>query len=121
LTIILNNFISNGIRYFDPAKSLPFIEIRMVVDEKEAQITIEDNGIGIKEEEVENIFKMFYRASESSKGSGLGLFIVKESVDRLGGKITVASKLGKGTKFIVTLPNHYVIAEANGKLISANA
>ena len=67
-------------------------------------LQVSDNGIGIDERHLENIFKMFYRADEGSKGSGLGLYIVKETVDKLGGKIEVKSKSGEGTSFTITLP-----------------
>ncbi|MGC4022023.1 MAG: HAMP domain-containing sensor histidine kinase [Cyclobacteriaceae bacterium] len=52
------------------------------------------------------IFNMFYRASEQSDGSGLGLYIVKNAIEKLGGQIQVRSKIGEGTSFIITLPNH---------------
>ena len=65
-----------------------------------------DNGIGIEEGQLGNIFDMFYRASEISQGSGIGLYIVKGTVEKLGGKIEVKSKLAVGTTFSVCLPNN---------------
>jgi signal transduction histidine kinase len=67
-------------------------------------ITVEDNGRGIPAESMDKIFDMFYRATEDSKGSGLGLYIVKETVQKMGGKIHVKSALGAGTTFVLELP-----------------
>ena len=68
-------------------------------------ISFSDNGIGIDENDLTKIFEMFYRATEQSDGSGIGLYIVKNAVDKLGGKISVASKFGHGTRFSIILPN----------------
>ena len=65
---------------------------------------VKDNGQGIAEKHLDKIFNMFYRASEGGGGSGLGLYIVKETVDKLNGKIQVLSELGKGTSFSIVLP-----------------
>ncbi|MCI0750209.1 MAG: HAMP domain-containing histidine kinase, partial [Flammeovirgaceae bacterium] len=59
-----------------------------------------DNGIGIAEEYVEKIFRMFFRANADSKGSGLGLYIVKGVVEKLKGTLSVQSTLGEGTSFV---------------------
>jgi signal transduction histidine kinase len=64
---------------------------------------VEDNGQGIGAEHMPKLFNMFYRASADSKGSGLGLFIARETVDKLGGKIHVDSTLGQGSKFWFTV------------------
>ena len=69
------------------------------------QITIEDNGIGIKDEYLNKIYQIFYRADENAKGSGLGLYIVKNIIDRLGGEIKVNSEHGTGSCFTIILPN----------------
>ena len=63
-----------------------------------------DNGLGIAKEHVDKIFDMFYRASEQQSGSGLGLYIVKETIEKMNGTITVSSKLGEGSCFTVNLP-----------------
>jgi signal transduction histidine kinase len=67
-----------------------------------------DNGVGIDEDKVGNIFEMFYRASEVSEGSGLGLYIVKNAVERLKGSIEVESKRNYGTTFTIILPNEEI-------------
>ena len=67
-------------------------------------IKVKDNGIGISEEHHNNIYDMFYRAENSSGGSGLGLYIVKEMIGKLNGKIHFESNTGQGTTFILELP-----------------
>ena len=69
-------------------------------------LKFEDNGIGIQEEHLDHIYDMFYRANENSKGSGLGLYIVKETVEAMNGKVNVKSDLSTGTTFTVELPNN---------------
>ena len=72
---------------------------------KFATITFEDNGIGIIEEFQESIFNMFFRATELSEGSGIGLYIVKQAIEKLGGKVHVKSTPDQGSIFTVKLPN----------------
>ncbi|MFN7330946.1 MAG: sensor histidine kinase, partial [Bacteroidota bacterium] len=67
-------------------------------------ISVSDNGIGIDEAYQEKIFEMFFRATDKSKGSGLGLYIVAEVVKRMGGKLRVHSVPEIGSEFIVYLP-----------------
>ncbi|MGB4972321.1 MAG: HAMP domain-containing sensor histidine kinase, partial [Cyclobacteriaceae bacterium] len=106
IKIILNNLITNAIKYSDFSKSKPSIEIRASKEEDVAIIQVIDNGIGIKTEFVDKIFNMFYRATEKSTGSGLGLYIVSESIRKLKGTIDVASELGKGSTFTLRLPQN---------------
>ena len=68
------------------------------------RIYFEDNGSGIREEYLNKIFTMFYRANTQAEGAGLGLFIVREAIDKLHGSIEVSSVYGEGTTFVVTLP-----------------
>lgn len=103
IKVILNNLLSNAIRYANGRD--PRVEIDIRVDRKKADISIRDNGIGIEKEHIDKIFNMFYRAAETNVGSGLGLYIVKESVDRLNGEIELESEPGIGTKFNIILPN----------------
>ncbi|HET6253903.1 MAG TPA: HAMP domain-containing sensor histidine kinase [Puia sp.] len=105
LSIILNNLISNSIRYQNPEVTDPFVEICVEVSESAADILIRDNGIGIDKENQEKVFNMFYRVSTKSIGSGLGLYIVKETVEKLNGAIQLESQPGKGTEFKIRLPN----------------
>ncbi|HVD97996.1 MAG TPA: PAS domain S-box protein [Cytophagaceae bacterium] len=106
ISIFLNNFLSNAIKYQDPSKKKKsYVNIQVSVYKTHAVIAIEDNGVGIKKEYQSKIFNMFFRASENSFGSGLGLYIARQAVERLGGEIKVDSKLGFGTTFMINLPN----------------
>jgi len=106
LNIVLNNLISNAIRYQDPNAENPYVDIRVDTSDTETSIVIKDNGIGIQKENQEKIFDMFYRVSNKTAGSGLGLYIVKEAVDTLNGRIEVESEPGKGTSFNIRIPNN---------------
>lgn len=105
LAVVINNMVSNAFRYSSPHRRDPYLNIFVTVKGGQASITFEDNGQGIDKEHQADIFKMFYRASENSKGSGLGLYIVQESIDKLQGRVSVTSTLGQGTTFTVVLPS----------------
>jgi signal transduction histidine kinase len=68
-------------------------------------IEVSDNGVGIIETYQDNVFDIFFRASDNSEGSGLGLYIVKKAIEKLQGKIELKSRHLKGTTFTITLPN----------------
>lgn len=106
LSVILNNLISNSIKYRDPNKEKPFINIEINVTPKAVNIYFEDNGIGIPPDLLGKVFDMFFRATERSEGAGLGLYIVKETVDKLNGTISAESNYGDGTIFKIEIPNH---------------
>lgn len=105
ISIILNNLISNAFKYHDKNKKNHFLNVFIAVDDKNVIIDIEDNGIGIKEEYIDKVFDMFHRATTLSTGSGMGLYIVKETIEKLKGSIHVTSEFEIGTKFSITLPN----------------
>lgn len=105
LLILFNNIISNAVRYRDTWKEDSFIKVAIRTTPQKAIITFADNGIGIAPEYIESVFKMFFRASADSKGSGLGLYIVKGVIDKLNGIIQVKSDLGVGTTFTIEIPN----------------
>lgn len=105
LSLILNNLISNAIKYSDPAKETSFLHITIRLDEEKASLTFRDNGIGIEKSYIEKVFNMFFRATEKNEGAGLGLYIVKEAVEKLGGTIELESQMSKGTVFKIELPN----------------
>lgn len=102
LKIVLNNLISNAIKYSDWEKDESYVSITCQTLPHKVIITIKDNGIGIGEEHQSKIFTMFYRATEQSQGSGLGLYIVKEMVEKMHGQITIESEVKKGTTFRIT-------------------
>jgi signal transduction histidine kinase/ligand-binding sensor domain-containing protein len=105
LEIVLFNLISNAIKYHNTNQASPLISIRVSHTSDRCLIDVEDNGWGIDKQHQENIFKMFYRADEKSTGSGLGLFIAKEAVEKLKGNLTVQSTPGKGSVFRINIPS----------------
>ncbi len=105
ISMVLNNLISNSLKYADLDKTPPFLRVEVNISKKEVVIEVIDNGEGIRPDLVSKIFDMFYRATQNSSGSGLGLYIVKEVVQKLGGEIEVSSDLGQGTRFKVRVPN----------------
>lgn len=102
LKVILNNIISNSIRYRNGKD--PVIKVDVKIKEKRVQLSIEDNGKGIAAEHLNNVYKMFYRATDDGAGSGLGLYIVKEAIDKLNGSINITSKEGLGTTVWLDIP-----------------
>lgn len=105
ISVVINNLISNAIKYADPSKEQPEITVNISVADSMAIIEVADNGIGIEEQHLDRIFTLFYRATSSTTGSGLGLYIIKETVEKLGGYITINSKKGKGTIIKITIPD----------------
>ncbi|MEM6359722.1 MAG: MASE1 domain-containing protein [Bacteroidota bacterium] len=103
LKVIFNNLISNAIRYSNGKD--PHIKIIGDIDDTIAKITVTDNGKGIPKKHLKNVFKMFYRATEDNAGSGLGLYIVKETIDKLRGSVNLDSQLAKGTTVTIEVPN----------------
>jgi signal transduction histidine kinase len=102
---IFRNLVSNAIKYRQIDGAKPEIKVGVNINEQYANITFADNGIGIERNDLTKIFEMFYRATEQSDGSGIGLYIVKNAVEKLGGAISVDSKPGFGTTFTIMLPN----------------
>ena len=103
LTVILSNLIGNAIKYHDLKKESLFIEIGY--NPERNAIYVADNGSGVKHEHQQKIFNMFYRGSDRVAGTGLGLFITKEAVVKLGGSIELKSEYGEGSTFTVKLPS----------------
>lgn len=106
LSHILTNLLSNSIKY-SPAGGTVYFELLCLPDS--AVFQIQDQGIGIPQDDLEKLFESFGRASNvgSIPGTGLGLSIVKKCVDVHGGTIAVDSQIGTGTTFTITLPLHY--------------
>ncbi len=102
---IFRNAISNAIKYQDFDKKDPFVSIKINVTAKYADIEISDNGIGIEKAHINKIFDMFYRASEQSEGSGIGLYILDQAVKKLNGTLAIKSRHLKGTTLSLTIPN----------------
>jgi signal transduction histidine kinase len=105
MSIIFNNIISNSVKFQDYSKPDSILTISITTRDDRAEIIAVDNGIGIGKEHLNKIFEMFYRGSDRSKGSGLGLYIVKEAVAKLNGTIKAKSKIGDFTSIEITIPN----------------
>lgn len=100
---VFQNLISNAIKY--RRKSKPFIKISVTENSNTGLlITISDNGIGISAADQNKLFDKAFQAKETNVGHGVGLYLVKESIERMNGSIKVQSKLGKGTSFIIHIP-----------------
>lgn len=105
LRMILNNLISNAIKFSDQKKDISFIDLQVVQNKDKALIKVSDNGIGISPNTLPGIFEMFYANADKNIGTGVGLYIAKQAVRKLGGNISVSSDLGKGTRFTFEIPN----------------
>ena len=105
IRVIFNNLFSNSVQFQNSDKSENKISLIVEVTEPEATITLSDNGIGIEEKHHPDVFNLFTRATQKNVGTGLGLYMVKEAVEQMGGKIDLESVFGEGASFKVTLPN----------------
>lgn len=107
ITVVLNNLISNAVKYRKPQEAQPRVKITANVYPGYASLVIEDNGIGILSDHLDHIFDMFFRTRNNNQpGTGIGLYIVKEALSHIGGNIAVSSVYGEGAKFELTIPNH---------------
>jgi signal transduction histidine kinase len=103
LRIIISNLLSNAFKYQKKNGNNKFVSINIVVANEQATITIKDNGIGISPNYINNIFEPLYRATSYEYGSGLGLYNVKDALNKLKGEIFVESELNVGSTFKVLL------------------
>ncbi len=105
MTMVLQNLLENAVKYTQAHGKL---SLSLEVEEKFIKARVKDNGVGIPKADQEKLFSKFFRASNviklQTEGSGLGLFIVKNVVEKHGGKILCNSEEGIGTEFIVTIP-----------------
>jgi PAS domain S-box-containing protein len=104
LKVIIENMLSNALRYGDSLKPEHVICVKSDAVEDGVKISVRDNGIGISEQNLLKVFQMFIRLDERS-GDGLGLSLVQKQVERLGGEITINSTVGQGTEICFTLPS----------------
>ena len=104
IKIVINNLLSNAFKYQRRTASDKFVDVHIELIDNIAAITVKDNGIGIDKNQIENIFKMFYRATTEETGSGFGLYNVQDALNKLNGKIAVESVVNEGTTFIVQIP-----------------
>ncbi|NBW35501.1 MAG: PAS domain S-box protein [Cytophagia bacterium] len=105
LKVILSNVIINGFKYHKPVSINPFIRISYLITNSAVSITVEDNGVGIDQNYLSHVFDIFFKLNTDGTGSGLGLFVTKSMVDRLGGQISIESGSLSGTIVRITIPN----------------
>jgi signal transduction histidine kinase len=100
---VISNLLSNAVKYSE--KGSP-ISLEAAGDGREISIAVKDRGVGIPADEVGNLFQRFYRASSANgvAGTGIGLHLVQHLVGLHGGRLTVHSVLGEGSRFAVHLP-----------------
>ena len=96
--------LSNALKYNDLSKENPTVEINARLDNDKLVVTVADTGKGIRAEIEDKVFNMFYRGTDKADGSGLGLYIAREMVQKMNGALTFTSQAGKGTTFTVSLP-----------------
>ncbi|MDP9081965.1 MAG: HAMP domain-containing histidine kinase [Bacteroidota bacterium] len=105
LQVILNNLVSNSIKYSDPKKEEQWVKVRTYLRDINAIIEVEDNGLGIRQADQERIFDKFYMSGNNKNSSGLGLYLVKDAVTQMNGRIEVKSEPGVYSRFIITIPS----------------
>lgn len=103
---IISNIVSNAIKYCNPNNLKKKVKITANVESDKVSIVIEDNGIGIPYSAQRKVFDKYFKGDEEKEGFGLGLFIVKDAVESLGGTIDLKSQEGKGATFFITLKNY---------------
>ncbi len=108
-TNVIFNLLDNAVKYRSEERPLNLtVGSRNIDNDTALEVTVADNGIGIRRDDLKKVFDKFYRVSTGNrhdvKGFGLGLAYVRKMVDELGGTISVESEFGQGTKFIIILP-----------------
>ena len=104
MKVVLTNIISNAIRYHDRHKEYQYIRLHYQNTGDSFSLHVQDNGMGVDPMLHEKIFDMFFRGNEKSQGTGLGLYIVKETLAKLSGEIVLQSVPTEGSTFSITLP-----------------
>jgi len=105
IRMVLNNLVSNAIRFSDAKKHESFIDLSIAQNKEKAVFRISDNGIGIAPEVLPGIFDMFFADGDKRLGTGIGLYIARQAAQKLGGNISVSSEQNKGTRFTFEIPN----------------
>ncbi len=100
--MFLSNIISNSIRYRNGKD--PEIRVDVRANKDRVKVSIEDNGRGIAREHLPQVCNMFYRATDDGHGSGLGLYIAKEAIEKLNGSLKINSREGEGTTVNLEIP-----------------
>jgi len=102
---ILDNLISNSLKYRDPSKAEAWVQLGLRVSPKVYELRVSDNGVGLPAKGQSELFEIFFRAAPArAAGLGVGLAVVKLLVEQSGGTLTVESSEGQGTSFVAVLP-----------------
>jgi signal transduction histidine kinase len=102
---VLDNLLSNALRYRDPAKKESWVQLRLRSTPEGFELRVSDNGVGLPASERDHLFELLYRAAPvRAAGLGVGLAVAKLLVEQSGGTLTVDSGEGQGTTFTLTLP-----------------
>jgi signal transduction histidine kinase len=104
LNSVIQNLVENSIKYRSTQNGTPFVSINISEIGDNIVIQVEDNGRGIDQRIKDRVFDMFYRGTSDSKGSGLGLYIVENAIEKINGKIDVNARKEGGTIFTIVLP-----------------
>jgi signal transduction histidine kinase len=104
LNTVIKNVIGNAVKYADETKLNSYVRVNVFRSQLNLIIEISDNGIGIEASNLEKVFEMFFRASQKTTGTGLGLYISKEIMIKLNGSIKLESLVGQGTTTKISLP-----------------
>jgi signal transduction histidine kinase len=104
IQVILNNLVSNSVKYSDFKKPEQWVKVRTYKSNARAVIEVQDNGIGIRQKDQERIFDKFYLSGDNTRSTGIGLYLVKDAVTQLDGEIEVKSEPGVSSTFLVSLP-----------------
>jgi len=104
IQVILNNLVTNAVKYSDPKKADQWVKVKTYRDKNEAIIEVEDNGLGIRKNDQDRIFDKFYLSGANKKSSGIGLYLVKDAVTQMQGRIEVLSEQGIYTRFKISIP-----------------
>jgi signal transduction histidine kinase len=111
--VALAHVIDNAIQFSDDGKKKKFIEVLGNVNFTSCSVNVIDNGIGMERVTESKVFDLFYRGTEKSKGLGIGLHVVREVLEQMGGSVSVHSVYKAGSKFFLWLPNK-TVRDANG-------
>jgi signal transduction histidine kinase len=104
LTVMVRNLVGNALKFTERGR----VQVALAVDDEAAVVRVADTGIGIRREDQETVFELFRQADGSDSrrfgGTGLGLYIVRQFAQQLGGRVDLESAPGRGTTFTITLP-----------------
>jgi signal transduction histidine kinase len=102
--VVVNNLFSNSVKFSRDVEDA-YVKLSVSSDNDNTYVAVEDNGIGIAKEQIASVFEMFYKGEGPQSGSGLGLFIVRQTLEAMGCRIRVESAINYKTTFTITIPN----------------